>query len=61
MHQGLYPSSYAEPSGFDQEYKTLRVIIMMIYEAELAVSSFVFTIFLKMEQDISHCIVLLWV
>ena len=60
MHQGLYPSSYAEPYGFDREYKTLSVIIMMCYEAELAVGSFVFTIFLILEQAISHCIDLLW-
>ena len=62
MQQGLYPSSYAEHSGFVREYKTLPVIIMMFfYEAELAVGSFVFTIFLMLEQAISHCIVLLWV
>ena len=49
MQHGLYPSCYAEHSGFVREYKTLPVIIMMFYEAELAISSFVFTIFLKME------------
>ena len=60
MYQGLYPSSYVDPYDFGREYETLSVIIMMCYEAELAIGSFVITIFLMLEQAIRQCIVHQW-
>ena len=45
MYQGLYPSLYVESYGFGREYETLSVIILICYEADLAVGFFIITIF----------------
>ena len=37
MYQGLYPSLYVEPYGFGREYETLFAVILLCYEADLAV------------------------